>query len=119
MSTYDNRPVSCTCGTHLSIGAHRFSLVPGVDEINKLKHGDFHSYKFDCNLLVIKEVCPFKNDSKRAFSYLFSNTIMNSDNVRRGGGHSELHGERNQMYRPENPSSGGPQRLGAAFRVLL
>ena len=39
------------------------------------------TYELDGNLLVIQEVCAFKDDTERALSDLLSDAIMNANDV--------------------------------------
>ena len=40
-------------------------------------------YEFYGHLIVVEEVCSLEDDPKRAFPYLFADSIMNTNNVRR------------------------------------
>jgi hypothetical protein len=44
-------------------------------------------YEFDSNLLVVKQVCPFKDDTKRPFANLLAYAIVDADHVAGGRRH--------------------------------
>ena len=48
----------------------------------------FSGFKLDCDLLVVKQVRAFEDDTERALSYLLADAIMHTNNIGRGGRHA-------------------------------
>lgn len=41
-----------------------------------------YSYKFNCNVLIVQQICPFEYNTKRSLSDLLADTVVHTDNVR-------------------------------------
>ena len=63
-ATYGILPGSCKFGIHRAIVAHRFSLVPGPSQYLLGYVIEGSTYEFDCDLLVIQQICALEYDTK-------------------------------------------------------
>jgi hypothetical protein len=63
--TYDILRESYMFGTHLVIVVRRFFWVPACGQFSKTQRGQRdNAYEFNGNLLVIQQVCAFKEDAE-------------------------------------------------------
>lgn len=48
-----------------------------------LKNGAWaYTYKFNCNVLIVQQICSFEYNTERSLSDLFPDTVVHTDNVR-------------------------------------
>ena len=57
-------------------------MIRTVDDSTAEGHAtEGQTNKFDSYLLIVQEICTLKDDTKRAFSNLLSDTVMDTNNV--------------------------------------
>lgn len=89
--TYGIRPGSCMFGTHPGAGEHRSYEAPEllvsihVTLFDRQLTGG--TYKLDGNLLAVQQIRPFKDHTKGAFADFLAHSVMDTDDIGRGGGH--------------------------------
>ena len=64
VETYDSLLKSCRFGTHHAIVEHRFSLVPDPSQYPSEGFVVDDTHEFDCDLLIIEQICTLEYDPK-------------------------------------------------------